>query len=234
MDPIVRVPIVSQVEVRIRAMIENKIYRPGMKLPTEYEFCEMLQVGRGTVREALRTLQAKGLVEIKPGRGAFVAESEPVDANPIVWLVQNKKELRDSIEVRNALEPLAARKMAENGSEEAMHALQRIHEDFLEAIEKGESDRIAELDESFHSLIVRESGNQLLSEINLHLCQGMHTFRSKTFTVLQNVRNAVIPHTRIMDAILRRDGASAEKEMRQHLKMVEEDLDSNTQIRTDI
>ena len=98
MEPIKRVPIVSQVEESIREMIEKKEYKPGMKLPTEFEFCQTLQVGRGTVREALRLLQAKGLVEIKPGRGAFVAENEPADANPVVWLVQNEKELRDSID----------------------------------------------------------------------------------------------------------------------------------------
>lgn len=230
MEPIARVPIVSQVEERIRALIESKKYTAGMKLPTENEFCQTLQVGRGTVREALRLLQAKGLVEIKPGRGAFVAENEPADANPVVWLVQNEKELRDSIEIRNALEPLAARKMAENGSEKAMCELRQIHEDFLNAIKNGDSSRIAELDESFHSLIVKESGNPLLSEINLHLRQGMHTFRSKTFTVPQNVRNAVVPHTRILDAIVRRDVESAEKEMRRHLKMVEEDLASNIKV----
>lgn len=230
MEPIARVPIVSQVEERIRALIESKKYTAGMKLPTENEFCQTLQVGRGTVREALRLLQAKGLVEIKPGRGAFVAENEPADVNPVVWLVQNEKELRDSIEIRNALEPLAARKMAENGSEKAMCELRQIHEDFLNAIKNSDSSRIAELDESFHSLIVKESGNPLLSEINLHLRQGMHTFRSKTFTVPQNVRNAVVPHTRILDAIVRRDVESAEKEMRRHLKMVEEDLASNIKV----
>lgn len=233
MEPIKRVPIVSQVEESIREMIEKKEYKPGMKLPTEFEFCQTLQVGRGTVREALRLLQAKGLVEIKPGRGAFVAENEPADANPVVWLVQNEKELRDSIEIRNALEPLAARKMAENGSGDAMHDLRRIHDDFLSAIENGDADRIAELDEGFHSLIVKESGNPLLQEINMHLRQGMHTFRSKTFTVPQNVRNAVVPHTRILDAILRRDGESAEKEMRKHLKMVVEDLASNIRVYTE-
>lgn len=66
------------------------------------------------MREALRLLQAKGLVEIKPGRGAFVAENEPADANPVVWLVQNEKELRDSIEIRNGARTT---RRTENGRE---------------------------------------------------------------------------------------------------------------------
>lgn len=227
MEPIVRVPIVSQVEERIRELIDSKKYTEGMKLPTENELCQSMNVGRGTVREALRLLQAKGLVEIKPGRGAFVASKQAVDINPVVWLVQNEKELRDAIEVRNALEPVAARKMAETASEAALRRLKKIHADFLAAVKAGDTVQIAELDELFHGLIVRESGNQLLNEINVHLIQGMHTFRNKTFTVPENVRNAVEPHTRILNAITGRDGNAAEQEMRKHLKMVNEDLSSS-------
>ena len=227
MEPIVRVPIVSQVEERIRELIDSKKYTEGMKLPTENELCQSMNVGRGTVREALRLLQAKGLVEIKPGRGAFVASKQAADTNPVVWLVQNEKELRDAIEVRNALEPVAARKMAETASEAALRRLKKIHADFLAAVKAGDTVQIAELDELFHGLIVRESGNQLLNEINVHLIQGMHTFRNKTFTVPENVRNAVEPHTRILNAITGRDGNAAEQEMRKHLKMVNEDLSSS-------
>lgn len=227
MEPIVRVPIVSQVEERIRELIDSKKYTEGMKLPTENELCQSMNVGRGTVREALRLLQAKGLVEIKPGRGAFVASKQAVDINPVVWLVQNEKELRDAIEVRNALEPVAARKMAETASEAALRRLKKIHADFLAAVKAGDTVQIAELDELFHGWIVRESGNQLLNEINVHLIQGMHTFRSKTFTVPENVRNAVEPHTRILNAITGRDGNAAEQEMHKHLKMVNEDLSSS-------
>ena len=61
----------------------------------------------------------------------------------------------------------------------------------------------------------------------MHLIQGMHTFRSKTFTVPENVRNAVEPHTRILNAITGRDRNAAEQEMRKHLKMVDEDLSSS-------
>ena len=227
MEPVVRVPVVSQVEEKIRELIESKKYTEGMKLPTENELCQSMKVGRGTVREALRLLQAKGLVEIKPGRGAFVAEDKTVDTNPVVWLVQNERELRNAIEVRNALEPCAARKMAETASEASMNQLKKIHSDFLSAVKNGNSEQIAALDEQFHGLIVKESGNQLLHEINVHVLQGMHTFRNKTFTVPENVRNAVEPHTRILNAITGRDGNAAEREMRKHLKMVDEDLSSS-------
>ena len=151
MEPIKRVPIVQQVEEKIRQLIESGQYGPGEKLPAEMDLCQRLGVGRGTIREAFRLLQARGYVEIKPGRGALVAERLPAAG----------------------------------------------------------------------------SGNHLPIAIHQQINQGMKTFRSKTFQVPQNVRNAVAPHTRIMEAIQARNGDMAENAMRAHLDKVQEDLRDN-------
>lgn len=225
MEPIARVPIVQQVEDRIRVLIQEGGYAPGAKLPAEMDLCQRLSVGRGTVREAFRLLQAKGVVDIKPGRGAFVAElGGAADMGAIDWLVQNEAELRDSIEIRAALEPMAARCMAARSTRAEVSRLEDIHRSFLTAIEEGDPQRIAHLDEQFHSAIVACSGNALMIEINAHVCRGMQVFRSKTFQVEQNVRNAVVPHSNIFNAILARDAAQAEREMRAHLDKVQQDL----------
>ena len=228
MEPIKRVPIVQQVEEKIRQLIESGQYGPGEKLPAEMDLCQRLGVGRGTIREAFRLLQARGYVEIKPGRGAFVAERLPgEDGGAVEWLVKNEMELREGIEIRRALEPMAARRMAEQGSDQAIDALKELHGRFMEALRVQDAVRIAQLDESFHSAIVEGSGNHLLIAINQQINQGMKTFRSKTFQVPQNVRNAVAPHTRIMEAIQARTGDMAENAMRAHLDKVQEDLRDN-------
>lgn len=228
MEPITRIPIVRQVEDRVRQMIESENYMPGAKLPAETELSRRLGVSRGTVREALRLLQAQGIVDIKPGRGAFVAdESSESPMDVVGWLVENEQDLRHSIDIRTALEPLAARRMAEHCSTEDVQRLADIHRRFLTAISEGDPVRIARLDEQFHSAIVESSGNSLMVEINSRVCQGMHTFRSKTFQVEQNVRNAVMPHSNIMNAILARDADQAEREMRAHLDKVQADLTEN-------
>ena len=135
MQPIVRVPIVHQVEEQIFSLIQEGKHKPGEKLPAEKEFCQTLGVGRGTVREAFRLLQAKGVVEIKPGRGAFVAEKpQESDITAIDWLVENERELRDAIEIRAALEPMAARRMAERCNSEELQRLEEIHYRFLSAM----------------------------------------------------------------------------------------------------
>ena len=232
MEPITRVPIVQQVEDRIKELILSGQCKPGEKLPAEMELCQRLGVGRGTIREAFRLLQAKGFVDIRPGRGAFVAESfgEDGEASAVDWLVENEKELRSSIEIRTALEPMAARLMAERASDDAIRRLEDIHHSFLIAVEEEDAVRIARLDEQFHSTIVEGSDNKLLMEINSHVCQGMQTFRSKTFQVHQNVQNAIAPHTNIFNAIRSRNAALAEREMRLHLDKVQEDLTQNIQM----
>jgi len=228
MEPIKRIPVVQQVEDRIRMLIDEQAYRPGQKLPPEMELCQTLSVGRGTVREAFRLLQAKGIVEIKPGRGAFVAEAPAIpNITAIDWLVENEGDLRNFLDVRTALEPLAARRMAERCGEDDIKKLEEIHRSFLAAIDAGDPGKIAQLDERFHSAIVERCGNHLMIEINTRVCTGIRTFRSKTFQVEQNARNAVRPHSNIMNAILARDADQAELEMRAHLDKVQEDLTQN-------
>ena len=228
MEPIKRIPIIEQVEAQIRGLIESGQYGPGQKLPTEMELCQSLGVGRGTVREAFRLLQARGYVELKPGRGAFAAERLPGDElGTIEWLVRNEMQLHDAIEVRRALEPMAARRMAESGDGASVQTLTRLHEDFLAAVGDGDISRIAELDEKFHGAIVAGSGNRLLMAISRQVDQEIKTFRAKTFQVPQNIRNAVAPHSRILQAIQAGDAAAAEAAMRAHLDKVQEDLLEN-------
>ena len=87
MEPVKRVPLVHQVEDQIEKLIKEEAYAPGTKLPTEMELCQALGVSRGTIREAFRYLQAKGVVELITGKGAFVAAQRNLE-NPeaLIWL----------------------------------------------------------------------------------------------------------------------------------------------------
>ena len=127
MEPIKRVPLVHQVEERIKDLIKEEKLQPGTKLPTEKELCTNLNVSRGTVREAFRFLQAKGIVELKTGKGAFVAEKKAEKPSPAInWLVANETDLRNVFELRYAIEPIAAKMTAEKIDEEGIICLKNI------------------------------------------------------------------------------------------------------------
>lgn len=228
MEPIERVPVVQQVEARLAKMIKEENLPGGTKLPAEMELCKAMQVGRGTVREAFRLLQAKGIVEIRLGKGAFVAEENPgTDLDAIHWLVQNEDNLRNALDVRMALEPMAARLTAQRCTREELQKLEEIHKDFMQAVNERDARRIGKLDEAFHTAIVSRCGNPLMEEIYTRICDGMKTFRTKTFQVEQNVRNVIMPHSNIFNAIMMGDADQAEWAMRTHLEKAKEDLIQN-------
>lgn len=152
------------------------------------------------------------------------------EIGPIEWLVLNEQQLHDAIEIRRALEPMAARRMAERVDEEAISELKLLHEAFLVAVENDDYNQVAELDERFHTAITKGSGNQLLISILQQVNQEIKTFRSKTFRVPQNVLNAVDPHNKIMSTIQSGDADGAEAAMRAHLDKVQEDLLENITI----
>lgn len=229
MKSIQRIPVVQQVADNIEEYILSGEVEVGQKLPSEKELCEQMGVGRGTVREAFRILQTSGYVEIRPGRGAFVARKEEMELENIVeWFVKNEVELKDVIEIRTALEPLAVRLTIERCSDADIAQLARTHETFLEAISQRDSVNIAKYDEKFHNQIVEKSQNKLLISINRKVSECAQAFRSKTFLVEHNIQNAIEPHTNIMDAIRRRDIDAGERYMRRHLDQVIIDLEVMT------
>ena len=209
-----RVSIVQQVEQVIADRIVDGTYAVDTKLPAEMTLSKQLGVGRGTVREAFRLLEAKGLVEIRPGRGAFVASDKEAGAEQTVqWFRANEMELLDCVQVRNALEPLAARLMAERSQPEDLLELQHIHQKY---------------DEKFHTSIVKASRNQLLIKINHQTCERIKNFRQRTFQHNQNALNAIMPHAKILAALQAGDADAAEHYMHSHLELVAQDLISMT------
>ena len=119
MKSIERMPVVEQVTARLKEYIQSDERQVGEKLPTERELCDDLNVGRSTLREAVRILQASGFVENRPGKGAFIANKEGyVVKDAVQWISENKVSLRDFIEVRMAIEELAIRLAIERAAPE--------------------------------------------------------------------------------------------------------------------
>ena len=134
MKTVERVSVVQQVVTNIQQYIQEEEIAVGSKLPTEMELCDKMGVGRGTIREAMRILQAKGIVEIRPGRGAFLANAEePKREELSTWFTQNEVELKDVTEVRMAIEPLAVRLAIRRATPEDIQELKHIQEKAVKA-----------------------------------------------------------------------------------------------------
>lgn len=191
-EAVKRLSIAQQVVEGMKDYIMSGEIQVGNKLPTEKELCTRFKVGRGTIREALCTLQALGFVEMQPGKGAYVASvKEPSKHDLTQWFVENEVKVKDVIEVRNVIEPLAIKLAMQRTGDEEKNKLQEIHQGIIEAVENDDILQISRCDEAFHTYIVECSKNNMLISIDKHISEFLKNFRSKTFRIPHNVQNVV-------------------------------------------
>ena len=115
----------SDIAERLEAEVQALGSTPGAKLPSERDLAQHLGVSRPLIREAMRSLVERGLVEVSPGRGAFIrAASTTEAARPLGSHYRRQNiTLRNLIEVRTMIEPPAARLAATRATEPEIEAL---------------------------------------------------------------------------------------------------------------
>lgn len=226
MQAVKKMPIIDQVVNNIKQSITDGDFVVNQKLPSELSLCKILGVSRSTVREAFRILQAEGFVDVKAGRGAFVKDCNPKDFDAIrLWFQSSAPELKDFFEVRCAIEGLACREAALRGSAEQIANLEMTFDLFVKAVETGDVVERARLDELFHTIIVEMTLNPLLTKIHGLIAMEFKKYRSISFAIDFNARNAVEPHYKILEALKQRNGIVAEEEMIAHLDRAIVDMD---------
>ena len=179
----------------------------------------------GPVREAIRVLQAIGYVEIRPGKGAFVANYQKSTDNSSLWYDVEGVKFYDFMEVRMAIETLSVRLAVERATDKQIRELREIHTSFVEATEKRDMLKMIMLDELFHTKIITFTNNQLLININKQLLERFRIYRGDSFTNKMVYKNAVEPHERILLCFEMRNPSSAVEEMRKHLNITTQDME---------
>jgi DNA-binding FadR family transcriptional regulator len=204
-------------------------YRPGEKLPTEPEVMAEQGVSRTVVREAISRLQAAGLVETRHGVGTFVLPSADPSAFPLdLPTMVTIRDVLAMLELRISLETEAAGLAAMRCTEEESQRMREAVQAFEEGIERGESS--IEADYRFHLQIALATHNRYFEDFYRYL--GTSTIPR---TRLDTSRFSAEPgkgylsrtnreHESILDAIVRRDPASASAAMRMHLSNSRERL----------
>lgn len=146
-------------------MIANQRFLPGDKLPNEIELADELQVSRTTLREALRILTTRGLVEVRRGIGTFVTQSKRIHADYDVLKIQNTNvTAKELYEMRLMFEPQAAYYACLRASDEELETIFRFGE-LDEAMILRSDPQWDESEQQFHNSIASATHNQFITAL---------------------------------------------------------------------
>lgn len=225
MKTVERMSIVQQVINNLIDYIDENHCQAGDKMPTEKEICEMLGVGRSTVREAYRMLQAMGRVQSIQGKGVFVIDREAQDKeNGLSWFKRYGNNVIDFMEIRTALEVMGVRLAIRRASEQDIRTLEKIHSCFLKAIEEKNEIAMTSYDEAFHNQIALMTHNVLMEKIQEVLAECFVGCRIELYKIDKNQQRAVEPHAKIIEAIKERNEEKAADIMMKHLQISLQDM----------
>lgn len=207
---------------QIRQRINEHIYAPGSKLPTEARIMTEFGVSRTVVREALSHLQAHGLVYTRHGIGSFV--TVPIEASPFSFSADQADSLRDTIallELRIALETEAAVLAAMRRTTANVAQLEAAHAAFGQAIIEGHD--AVDADFAFHCEIAKATQNNHFANFMQQVGETLiPRARAKQRTPIDETKRAYLrrvhdEHASLLNAIKNQDTEAARAASRTHL-----------------
>ncbi len=226
----------SSVVKQIELLILRGILRPGERLPSERELAERLGVSRPSLREAVASLQDRGLLESKANAGIFVANvlGSGFSQSLIQLFASHDEAVFDYISFRRDLEGLAAERAARLGSDTDLEVVDRVFRKMEAAHSKRNPTEEAELDAEFHLAIIEASHNVIM----LHMMRAMFemlregVFYNRSVMFKQRTTRDVLleQHAAIHKALMARDAEGARAAVQAHLTYVEDSLSSQKKI----
>ena len=212
----------EQVAEQIQQLIARGVLKPGDRLPAERELAAKFGVGRGSIRDAIRTLEIMGVVEPRHGHGTVVRElSAESLVVPLASVLSQKRELvAELLDVRRMIEPALAARAAENATEQEIAHMQEILDRQREKMRRGEP--TIEEDSEFHYAIAVAARNTVILRVLDVLMDLLRESRTRSLQVPGRLERSIAGHRRVLEAIKRRDAAAAERAVRTHLEEIED------------
>lgn len=225
LQPIKTKRIYETIVEQIKSLIVSGNLSPGDKLLSERELSEKLQVSRTSVREALCALDMAGLIEVRPGEGAFVRQSNPndiIESLAFAFLLEKEK-IRDIIEVRRCLEVESAGLAAERASEADLQKMEEALAQMEADLLTGASGEVADL--KFHYSIAEATRNPLLIRMMNTMYdtmnQALHVTRKMWLSSTSGTPQRLYEeHREIYQAVKAGDSLKAREIMTTHLRKI--------------
>lgn len=216
LNPISRTTIVDEIVERLINLIISEGLKPGDQLIPERELMAKLEVGRSSLREAIKTLCALGILEIKRGTGTFVGYGDTsMLTKPLFWgLFLNQNSVQQVIEARSVMEMALAGWAAQRATDQEIAAIGKI----LEELEKSQNDMSSYIDHdlAFHLAIAQAAHNSMLANILAMLQHVLRVWMETTYKEAKGTADSMALHRKIYAAIQARDEEAARAAMEHH------------------
>ncbi|OJU92106.1 MAG: transcriptional regulator GlcC, partial [Burkholderiales bacterium 66-5] len=220
-------PVADLVVQRLEALITDGILKPGQALPSERSLSARLDASRAAIREGLRALRARGLIETTHGRGSIVASLvKRAELPPLMRQLQSRPEtLYDLFEVRQMLEAESARLAALRGTRADFARITRRYEEMQAPRSPATSAAtLAQRDHAFHAAICAASHNPVLvhtlSSLADLLLTSVFASVNNLYHREEDMRVIDRQHARLYKAILARDSEQARRLAGAHIDTV--------------
>lgn len=196
----------------IRYIKENHL-RPGDRFPTEDQLCEQLGVSRTALREAMKRLEAQGLVHAVPGRGRFVTSPDLslISSSISSFLLLGQCSLSEVMEIRTILETALAQLAASRATDEQLGEVRAALQQIKEA--QSDKDQALEATKDFHIAIAKASGNRLGEILVASTMQLTGELRRSQWA--QDVDHHQL-HQDLCDALMGKDPGAIHQAMNDH------------------
>ena len=211
----------QQTADKIRVLVKSRGYEPGVRLPSERELAELLNVSRPTLREALIALEVEGVVQIRMGSGVYLSRDNRTKTTSPKHKAKLKSDLSpfQLIEARRLVESEIAALAAVSRTPEQVDQLRETVKDMEDRFKTGESPLVA--DHKFHVLLAQASGNQVMASLVAQLFAArlgvLFSRLSTYFDTGNSWREAIDEHKVIIKAIQAQDPDAARQAMRTHM-----------------
>jgi GntR family transcriptional repressor for pyruvate dehydrogenase complex len=214
----------EQIVQQIEESVLKGVLKTGDQLPAERELAEQFGVSRTAVREAIKALHEKGLVEACPGRGTFITSGTSNSMRQSLGRILKNGQPEGSaylVEVREILEPEIAALAAARASDlhlATMREAVRIMDD-----SRSDADSFIEADLDFHLSLAEAAENPIVLSLIDSIVGLLREQRLRIFCIDGGPDRGQGHHKRILEAIERRDPQAARRAMQAHLRQVRED-----------
>ena len=199
-------PLAQAASEDIIEMIRSNHMKPGDRLENEYELAKKLNVGRSTVREAVKSLETRNILTIKRGAGTFISKNEGVAVDPLGISLMGKDEemALELLDVRMLLEPESAALAAIHANKNEVAEISRQNRKVIGMIRKG-----------LHQLIAEATRNRIIAKLVPIIQQSVGLTVEMTSKRLSET--TVSFHEQIVEAITRGDASGARSAMIAHI-----------------